>query len=247
MDRQSHAAHSDDLNAFVDDSLTTDEHVRVKALLAQDQAMARELAELQATARLLSQLPELTPRRSFRLGEEFATTTPAPERGRLLQFLPIVRTLSVAATLVFMVVAGSFFFDVNGNSDSDPGTTFQAQNEIMGNAGETETNAESSDDSEDAGSAANSGDGESSMTSRGDAASAGDAPMADLTQLEEAGDDVAQSTTSNALASQAAASDDDDRSAWIWSSVIIGGLALVLAGLWFGIAKVGRQSSASHS
>ncbi len=243
MDRQSHLAHSDDLNAFVDNTLTVEERARVESLLKENPLIQQELAELQATTRLLAQLPVFTPRRSFRLGEEFAKAPPVPEWGRILQFVPIVRALSVAATLVFMVVAGSLFFDINGTSDSDAGTTFQVQNEIMGNTGETESGAGSSDEAEDAG----TGNGESSMTSRGDAASAGDAPMEDLTRFEESGDDVAQTTISNALASPAGESDDDDRSSWIWSSVIIGGLALALAGLWFGFAKVGRQSSAIRS
>jgi len=246
MDRQTHAAHSDDLNAFVDESLGSDERARIQSRLAQDPALERELVELQATARLLSHLPEFNPRRSFRLGDEFAKAPPAPVPGKILHFLPIVRTLSVAAALVFMVVAGSLFFDINGNTASDSAGTFQEQNEILGNAGETETGAGSSDEAEDAGGESASGD-ESSMTSRGDAASVGDDPMEDLTALEESGDDIAQSTTANAVGSPVVPSGDDDRSAWIWSSVLIGGLALVLAGLWFALAKVGRQSSAGHS
>ncbi len=85
------------------------------------------------------------------------------------------------------------------------------------------------------------------MTSRGDAASAGDDPMEDLTQVEESGDDVAQSTTSGAIGSPVVSPDDDDRSPWIWSSVVFGGLALVLAGFWFVLAKGGRQSPAGRN
>lgn len=246
MDQQAHAAHSDDLNAFVDEFLGPDERARLQSRLAQDPAMERELAELQAAARLMRHLPEFTPRRSFRLGDEFAKASPSPPPGKILYFLPFVRTLSVAAALVFMVVAGSLFFDMNGNTESDSGATFQEQNEILGHPGETETGAGSSDEAEDAGGESASGD-ESSMTSRGDAASVGDDPMEDLTAIEDSGDDIAQSTTSNAVGSPVVSSDDDDRSAWIWSSVLFGGLALVLAGLWFVLAKVGRQSPAGHS
>ncbi len=245
MDRHPTAAHSDDLNAYLDDTLAVDERARVMSLLDHDPALRQELAELRATAGLLNQLPEIAPHRSFRLGEEFAKVAPALPRNPILQFLPIVRSLSVAAALVFMVVAGSLFLDINGNSDTDAGTTFDAQNATMGNIGETESDAESSDEAEDAPAAA-TGDGESSMTSRGDAAAAGDAPMEDLTRLEESGDEVAQST-SNALAAPAAPADDVDRSPWIWSSVIFGALALALAGLWFGLVKVGRQTSTGRS
>ncbi len=239
MDRHTHVAFSDDLNAFLDGSLAEPDRARITKQLAQDPALQRELAELRATARLLHELPGIAPQRSFRLGNEFAKPQSVPAQGKLLHFLPIVRSLSVAAALVFMVVAGSLFFDINGGSESDAGTTFQAQNENMGNAGETDEHAGSSDEAEDA-------SGESSMTSRGDAASVGDDPMEDLTRVQESEDDVAQSTTSgNTIVSAAEIpGEDDDRSSWVWSSVVLGGLALVLGGLWFVLAKVGRQSGA---
>ena len=238
MDRQTHAAHSDDLNAFVDGTLSTDERARITTLLAQDPGLEHELAELRATARLMSQLPEYAPRRSFRLGEEHARVVPPPATGGILQFLPIVRTLSVAAALIFMVVAGSLFFDINGNADSDIAATFQEQGESIGNAGETDSAAGSSDDAEDA-----AGEDGSSMTARGDAASAGDEPMEDLTQFEESSGDVAQSSTTNSIVSPVQTPDGgDDRTSWIWSSIAFGGLALVLAGLGFMLARAGRQA-----
>lgn len=242
MDRQIIA---DDLNAFVDDMLPVADQARIRQLAAHDPAIAQEIAELRATARLLSELPEYAPRRSFRLGNEHAKASPpAPPvtaPGRIIQLLPVVRSLSVAAALVFMVIAGSFFFDVNGGSSSDAGTTFQTQNEIMGNESETESSSHSSDETEDAES------GESSMTSRGDAAAAGDDPMQDLTQLEEAAQDVAQTTTANAIGSPIDSSADEDRAPWVWTSVAFGGLTLILAGLWFLLAKAGRQSSAGSA
>lgn len=231
MDRQTHAAHSDGLNAFVDGTLSADERSHLQSLIAGNPEMERELAELQATARLMNRLPEYTPRRSFRLGEEHAKASPPPAQGKILQFLPIVRTLSVAAALIFMVVAGSLFFDINGNIGGGSGTSLQQGGEIP--TGETESNPGSSDGAEDA-----SGGNGSSMTSRGDAASVGDEPMEDLTQLEQ---------NAGAAGSPMATSGDEDRGSWIWSSVAFGGLALVLAGLWFTLAKAGRQASASHS
>ena len=246
MDRHIHAAYSDDLNAFVDNTLDPEGRAQVEALLAGNPLIKHELAELQAIARLMSQLPELTPRRSFRLGDEFAKDPVAPAPGKILHFLPIVRTLSVAAALVFMVVAGSLFFDINGNTDGDSGATFQEQRDILGAIDETESAAESSDEAEDAGAEAAPGNNESSMTSRGDAASVGDDPMQDLAQ-EESGADVAQPAPSNSIGSPVVPVADDDRSSWIWSSVLLGGLALGLAGLWFVLAKVGRQSNAGRS
>lgn len=247
MDRQPLVTHSDDLNAFVDDTLSADERARIQSRLAQDPAMERELAELRAAVRLLNGLPELAPRRSFRLGEEFVKTPVAPTQDRIVRFLPIVRSLSVAAALVFMIVAGSLFFDVYGDTGGDFGPTLQGDSGTMGAAGETESGAGSSDEAGDARSDAVSDDGESSMTARGDSASAGDDPMEDLTQLEEPSGNVAQSTMADAIGSPTAQPGDSDRSTWIWSSVFFGGLALALAGIWFMLVKVGRQSAAGRS
>lgn len=267
----SHPVSSHDLNAYVDGALSPDERVRVEAQLARDPALRQELAELRATARLLGHLPELRPRRSFTLGADYVRKTAAPgtvtTAGKVLTFLPIVRSLSVAAVLAFMVVGGSLFFEINGGPGNDAQTTFQRQSEILGSDGVTESEGDASDHAEDAPEPAapaaadeSSQEDESSMTPRGDAASAGDDPMDDLTALQEsavqeAGEEEPEASSESAdQVAQAADSDstgtgvpssDNDRTPWIWTSAAIGGLALALAGLWFALAQVGRQSHAS--
>lgn len=263
-DRQP-VTHSDDLNAYLDDSLSTAERARLGDRLALEPALRNELEQLQVTAVLLGCLPELAPRRSFTLGPEFARSASAPSASGVLRFLPIARSLSVAAIVVFMVVTGSLFFDINGGAGDDAQVIFQQQDEILG-AGVTEPQSRASDVAEDAPEAAAPAsieeiaeDAESSMTSRGDAASVGDEPMNDLTSLAQTADDedVDQGSGSSAKSSADVAqapgaettstvvsSLNEDRSTWVWSSVFLGGLAFTLGGLWFVLARVGRQASA---
>jgi hypothetical protein len=254
---------SDDLNAYVDGALAPEQRAWVDAQVAGDAGLDRELQELRATARLLGELPELTPRRSFRLGAEHArpapVAAPAAAPGKILQFLPIVRSLSVAAIMVFMVVGGALFFDINGDTSNDSTDTFAQQNEIMSNSGVTESGGEASDHAEDAHDAPAADETEqqpsddgSSMTSRGDAASAGDDPIQDLSGLEDDGDDVASAdqapaSTDAGVAATDVVDDDDNRTSWVWTSVALGGLALALAAIWFVLAQVGRQSHAGRS
>lgn len=249
MNNQSHPVGSDDLNAYVDGVLSNDERAWLDAQAGLDPAIHQELLELGATARLLGTLPTLKPRRSFALGAEYARPTPiaATANGNgILQFLPIVRTLSVAAIMVFMVVAGSLFFDINGNSTGNTSQEFAQQNEILSSV--TESNGDASHNAEDANeppAPAAAQENESSMTSRGDAASASDDPMEDLTQLESAaGADEEASTSTTA---QDAADVDEDRSSWVITSTVIGGLALALAGIWFVLARMGRETFSSRS
>jgi hypothetical protein len=260
---QLHPVTSDDLNAYVDGQLSRERRLDVEAQVASQPELRRELEELQATSRLLAALPEFTPRKSFVLGSEYAKAAPVATPGKILQFMPIVRTLSVAATLVFMVVAGSLFFDINGDPQDNTSETFQAQNEIMSNSSVTESDGEASDHAEDANDQADpaaaddssqsaSEDNESSMTSRGDAASADEAPMEDLTGLQESdkstsgstSNQVAQSSESDPAPTSVVPTDDDDRTTWLWTSIAVGGLAIALGGLWFVLAQAGRQANA---
>jgi hypothetical protein len=99
------------------------------------------------------------------------------------------------------------------------------------------------------------------MTARGDAASADADPMED-TSVDQSADvevsDVEPEATresSNGVGQAAesgttdrvAPSSDEDRTSWVWSSVVLGGLALALIGLWLVLAQVGRQSRAGKS
>lgn len=240
MSTFSHTASSDTLNAYVDGTLTAAERARVEAAVAEDPALRQELLELQATATLLGSLPELKPRRSFRLGEEYARPTAAPQPtnvSTIVRILPIVRSLSVAAALIFMVVAGAFFFDVNGGSDSDPQQTLQQQNVIMG---VTDSSSGASQQAEDASDSDSSG---STMVERGDSASASDQPTDDLTAMAPSADESAEgSTAQDSGPFGATTSDDQDYTAWIIASVVFGGLVVVFGGAWYVLAQGNRTT-----
>jgi len=251
MTMQSPPIDSDQLNAYLDGTLTPAERAAVEAAVAIDEDLAAELLELKATSRLLGDLPEFTPRRSFKLGPEHAhaTSIETARPGKIVRLLPLVRTLSVAAMLVFMVVGGALFFDVNGDKSTNAPATFEQQNEIMSNTGETESHDGASQDAEDAPAAAAPADnGESSMTERGEAASVGETPLEDLAPAQDEGsNDVAQAGNEDSTTSVFSQPATGDHTSWKLISAVIGGFAVALAGIWFALAQVGRQSGVNRS
>ena len=222
---------SDDLNALIDNSLAPERKVQVETALATDSALRQEYVELRAMSRLLSELPDYAPRRSFQLGAEHRRPTPAMAEptpitsapGKVVRLLPLVRQLSVAAALIFMVVAGALFFDINGDTDGDNASL----------VGVTNSGDHASQGAEDAAEAPAAEESDEILTERGDAASAGDEPMEDLTALQDG-------ATGNSPAAQA---DDTDRTVWAWTTAGLGVLAIVLAGVWYSLAHTSNRRS----
>jgi hypothetical protein len=232
----------DTLNAWIDGTLQPGERAEVDRAVSQDPALLQELLELQATSRLLADLPEYAPPRSFRLGAEFAKPTPisqAPSNVRTaVRLLPVVRALGVAAALIFMVVAGSLFFDLNGGSGSDAGTTFQQQSVIIG---ETTEHGDASEHAGDDTSNAEH-DTDSGLVERGDSASAAEEPMDDLSAMAPgASEDQSQPAAEQGAPFGATEQGDSDHSTWIIASIVIGGVAVALAAAWFGMNSTVRQ------
>jgi hypothetical protein len=218
------------LHAYIDDELPTDERAAIDRAVESDAGLRQELLELQATASLLASLPEFTPRRSFQLGKEHARPTPI-SAGRVVRLLPIMRTLSVAAAIMFMVVGGALFLDLNGNSPTDPGKTFTQQNVIMG---VTDPPSQASQDAEDETSA------DTGMVSRGDTASADEAPVESL---------PVEAPASAAEPAPVAANGDaesSDRDLWVLSVVALGAVVLVSGGVWYTLAHRDQHSSISQ-
>jgi len=223
---------SDDLNALIDNSLAPERRAEVEAGLANDAALRQEYVQLRAMTRLLADLPEYAPRRSFQLGAEHRRPTPAVAEptpitsapSKVVRLLPLVRQLSVAAALIFMVVAGALFFDINGdtNGDSTAGVTNSADQASQGAEDAADAPADESDEI---------------LTERGDAASAGNEPMEDLTALQGG-------ETGNTPAAQA---DDTDRTVWAWTTTGLGVLAIVLAGVWYSMAQANRPDGNRRS
>ncbi|HYI25140.1 MAG TPA: hypothetical protein VD767_07010 [Thermomicrobiales bacterium] len=154
---------SQDLSDYLDDLLEPARRDEVDAALAVEPDLRAELNDLRAISLALGDMPTYVPRRSFTLGAEHRKPTPitaAPSR--VVRLLPLVRQLSVAAALLFMVVAGALFFDINGNDTS------------VTNSGD-----QASQTTEDAAS-------DEILADRGESASAGNEPMDDLTNLQAA-------------------------------------------------------------
>lgn len=223
---------SEHIHAYIDDELSSDERSEIELAAADDAALRQELLELQATATLLSTLPEFTPRRSFTLGQEYAKPTPI-SAGKVVRLLPIMRSLSVAAAIMFMVIGGALFLDINGDSTSDAGQTRAQQDVIMG---VTDSSSQASHDAEDA--SENSAD--QGLVSRGETASAQEAPVESLPV--EAPAAVADETNARAVDTT---TDQDDHTNWILSLVILGGAVLVTGGTWYALSQ--REQSVTTS
>lgn len=233
------AINRDTLNSAVDNTLDPAERALLDAELGQNPELLAELRELQATSLLLSSLPELRPRRSFVLGAEFAKPTPLPTSAAngALRLLPFVRTLSVAAALIFMVVAGSLFFEINGDSESNAGQTFQQQAVILGETGDP---SEASIHAEDE-TSADEDSGE--LVERGDSASAADEPMGDLSASAPEAESANENSVNAAPAPSTGATEqsDTDHANWIFMSVMLGVATIALGLAWLAISNTARQ------
>lgn len=237
---------SDDLNAFVDGSLTEGDQNLIVTAASLDSALAAELTDLLAIRSILGGLAEYQPRRSFALGKEFELARPTPippAKSKLVQLLPAIRSLSVAAVLLFMVIGGSLWMGVHGDTTNTSSEDFASQNTVMQVLGETDSTAQSSEHPEDAitapAAAGGSEQDKSSMTERGNSASADDRPTDDLTS--EAAPSAQESTQKQAAAPFALA----DHQAWVWATVVIGALAAAMSIVLLALDRTNRQALAA--
>lgn len=112
----------DTLNALVDDAVPETERPGIMQHVARCGVCQKELDELRATARLCAGLPQFASPRSFTLGPEYGRR---PVNLRLVQTLPIVRSLAVAAVLVFVLVSAFAVINTRQGSAS-PSSSDQA-------------------------------------------------------------------------------------------------------------------------
>lgn len=116
----------DTLNALVDDAIPESERSGIMRHLAGCAACQAELDELRATARLCAMLPQFAPPRPFTLGPEYGRH---PVNLRLVQTLPVVRSLAVAAVLVFVLVSAFAVINTRHGSASSSNTDQAAPNQ----------------------------------------------------------------------------------------------------------------------
>jgi hypothetical protein len=236
----------EDLNAYLDGELTAGEAASIEAHLVEHPDQQQELSELRGLVSLLAHLPQYEPPRSFSLSPEHLRDAETPNN--VVRFLPVVRMLSVAAVLAFLVVGALAVFEYTNDDTDSTGDLANQQNPAETGTGDpTQASKEATGDS-------TSGDG--GLVDRGDSAAnnavapeapgSGDSPAA-------AGDtnDVAQAdatpTVSDAVPEETpvtvATTDDsdDDDNTWLITGAGLGVLALVLIGLWVALVRTGRS------
>lgn len=223
---------SEVLSAYLDDQISPAEQRDVSAHLGTCDACSTEVAELRATVKLLNGLPEFSPRRSFALDESH--TRPPRTINPALRLLPVVRALSVAAILVFMISGSARLIDVASDNDDGPTTSLNATG-----GGGSETNVDDQTSEEQGNKDGQNG----SFVERGNAAAANDENIA--VYPTEAPDTVAQTGPGRAssVGADTSVQDGQGRSALATTSVIFGVLAVILAGSWFALVRLSRPES----
>lgn len=240
------------LSDFVSGDDAPEVRAAIAAHLASCEACREAVRSLRGTVALLHDLPQFSPPVSFQLGPEHARTArsggAAPEPTPIVRLLPLVRTLSVAAVLLFLVIGGgAFLSDRNQGSDSQPAMV--ADQAAPTPAGETGGGAgtfqESEDQSSDAEAPARSAAVPSQpggVVDRGDSASAdmnGPAPASSGQDAEATppADRVGQ----GAPISSESVDTSDDGFPWLSTTIGLGAVAIVLVGLWIALARLSRQ------
>lgn len=259
---------ADALNAYLDDVVSSDERRLIDEHLATCEDCRHELAELGAVRDLLRDLPQYYPPRSFQLGVEHERLNTAGST-TVLRFLPLIRTLAVAAVLAFMVVGGVVFAGrVGSDGDSGDGrnqsamapapTSFVAPNEGgTGSDNESLVPAEEAPAAQERRSALppTSGNSSSSPIDRGESASANDGLPGNAAGQSRAdlapGIATAEGLTSTPqteidqgapLASESVDNSSNARgSPWVVTTVGLGLLSVILLGIWFMLARVSKR------
>jgi hypothetical protein len=241
MTSQQHLS-PEEITALLDDALSDLERSLAEHHLAECDTCRNELAAMRGLTELLHQLPQYDPPRSFALTRE-DIATPPPVTPSVLRWLPAVRTLSVAAVVAFLIVSSIVVIDQVTGDDGD------ISNGAMISETGTGSDAHASQDMTGDSDAESSG-----LIERGDSAAKNSAPPPAPSSEKAAAadqDDLAQTTatpgvtdanpeeTPAVIASTVDAADDDGNS-WLMTSIGLGALAIVLAGLWLILVRMGR-------
>lgn len=235
---------TEDLSAFIDGRVSASERRAISEHLATCAECRTELAQLRATVRLLNGLQQVSSGRSFQLGMEHDRHH--IQRSPIVRLLPVVRSLSVAAIILFIVASGALLL---GNARDDG--SIPSGSSIASETGATDGASQGAGESNTSGARAapepdESGSG--TLIDRGAAASRGDDPLEDLTTLLETPAD--QLSGDVAQAGDIAASIDGGPgrlTSEYGASVVLGlgVLALVLVALWTVLVRMSRRTGRS--
>ena len=214
--------------------------------LATCEACRDDVRSLQGTVALLRDLPQIAPPVSFQLGPEHAThprsgIDVSPESSKVVRLLPFVRTLSVAAVLLFLVLGGATFINSRDNGDTQQSAMVAPTSETGGGSDALQGSGNTSSDSEaPARSAAVPSQG--GVVDQGDSASADVNNPAPASARQDEGTPVDGTVDQGApISSEAVNSSGTDSFPWFSTTVGLGALVLVLVGLWIVLARLSRQ------
>ncbi|MGC4107473.1 MAG: zf-HC2 domain-containing protein [Thermomicrobiales bacterium] len=236
------------LSDYVSGGGSPETRAAITAHLVECEACREDVRSLRATVALLHDLPQIAPPVSFQLGAEYAKSprsggSVTPEPSKIVRLLPLVRTLSVAAVLLFMVIGGAALFDSRDHNDGQqsamigPTSVTEGDSDALKGSGN-----QSSDDEAPARSAAVPPTTGGGVVDRGDSASAdvnNPAPAGAAQDAESTppGGSVGQGS----IASESVDTSGKDGFPWLSTTIGLGALAVVLIGLWLVLARMGRQ------
>jgi hypothetical protein len=239
------------LSDYVSGNDAPDVRAAISAHLATCEACREDVRSLRGTVALLHGLPQISPPVSFQLGPEYARGprsggSAAPEPSRIVRLLPLVRTLSVAAVLLFLVIGGTTFIS-DRNHDGDGQTAMVSDqaaptSETGGASGSLKESEDQSSDSEAPARSAAVPPQTGGVVDQGDSASAdmnNPAPASSGQDSESTppGDTPGQ----GAPLSSESVDTSDDGFPWLSTTIGLGALAVVLVGLWIVLARLSRQ------
>lgn len=232
---------TEDLSAYIDGEVDDSERDAIAEHIVACAECRTELAQLRATVRLLSELQQGSPGRSFQLAMEHVRHQ--SQRSPVVRLLPVVRSLSVAAIILFIVASGALLL---GNARDDAslpsGSSIASETGATGGA------------SQDAGEANTSGaqpapgtesSDSGTLIDRGAAASRVEDPLEDLTTLQETPVDGATGDVAQAGDIIASTEGAPRRLASEYGAQVViglGTLALVLVSLWIMLVRVSRHT-----
>lgn len=241
----------DALSDFVSGEGTPEWRAAVDAHLATCEVCREDVRTLRGTVALLHALPQIAPPVSFQLGPEYERRTPASGSSapaKIVRLLPVVRVLSIAAVLLFLVIGGVSFYEgrIQGDNAGSKITsnaavpTSTSETTSSGAAFEESEGETSSDTAPKSAAVAPSQGG---VVDRGESASAdgGNSAPADTAQESEATPPGSQADQAATASSESVDNDDDTGFPWLSTSIGLGALALVLVGLWITLTRVTRS------
>jgi len=234
----------EDLSAYIDGRVGARERQVITAHIATCAECRTELVQLRATVRLLNGLPQVPLPRSFKLAMKHdGRQNPSSP---LVRLLPVVRSLSIAAIIVFIVAAGALLLGNASNNDSMP-----AESSIRSETSAMDGASQGAGESNTSGAQPASGTespGSGTLIDRGAAASSGSDPLEDLTTLQETPADRATGDAAQAGDIAASPEGGPGRFTSEYGAQMIIGLgilALVLVSLWAVLVRIGRHTGRS--